>query len=179
MRIVILGWGSLIWDPRDLPREGTWQLNGPLLPIEFSRVSNDGRLTLAIDEKHGETVSSRYVLSPRTDVEDATNDLRLREGTTARNIGFVLSADDSFRCRAESVKDLIRNWGRQSGFDAVVWTDLAPNFEEETGKAFSIDAAESYLRQMPKSAADRAKKYIANAPPEVNTPLRRRLIEAH
>jgi hypothetical protein len=42
--------GSLLWDPADLQTAAKFVANGPLLPIEFSRISADGRLTLAIDE---------------------------------------------------------------------------------------------------------------------------------
>jgi hypothetical protein len=42
MRIAILGWGSLIWDPRDLPISGPWQCGGSVIPIEFSRISENG-----------------------------------------------------------------------------------------------------------------------------------------
>jgi hypothetical protein len=49
MNIAILGWGSLVWDQRVLPTESEWNSEGPRLPIEFSRVSQDGRLTLVID----------------------------------------------------------------------------------------------------------------------------------
>src|SRR6185312_7302266 len=89
MKIVILGWGSLIWDPRELPREGTWIQQGPLLPIEFSRISSDARLTLVIDTSHGEKLPTRYVGSPRADISDAIADLRNREGTATKHIGFV------------------------------------------------------------------------------------------
>lgn len=61
MNITILGWGSLIWDQRDLPISGDWQLGGPALPIEFSRISRDGRLTLVIDECNGVAVSTSYL----------------------------------------------------------------------------------------------------------------------
>ena len=47
-RIACIGWGSLIWDPRSLPIEGMWSTDGPDLPIEFTRESSDGRMTLAI-----------------------------------------------------------------------------------------------------------------------------------
>jgi hypothetical protein len=67
-RIAILGWGSLIWEPRELETIGGWQMGGPVLPIEFSRVSNDGRLTLVVDEKNGVDVPTRYILSSRTDM---------------------------------------------------------------------------------------------------------------
>lgn len=86
MKIVILGWGSLIWDPRGLPREGIWQIGGPKLPIEFSRISKDCRLTLVIDVENKKYVSTRYVLSPRVDIDDVIKDLALREreGLTKR-----------------------------------------------------------------------------------------------
>jgi hypothetical protein len=59
LKIVILGWVSLIWDPRGLPREGPWQEGGPIFPIEFSRVSNDCRLTLVIDPVDGSPLRAR------------------------------------------------------------------------------------------------------------------------
>ena len=48
--IACLGWGSLIWDPKGLPVDGGWYTDGPQLPVEFTRVSRDGRLTLVITE---------------------------------------------------------------------------------------------------------------------------------
>ena len=47
-KIACLGWGSLIWDPRDLLNDGQWCSNSPFLPIEYTRQSADGRLTLVI-----------------------------------------------------------------------------------------------------------------------------------
>jgi hypothetical protein len=45
--IVCLGWGSLIWNPKDLPVED-WHGDGPALPVEFARISRGGRLTLVV-----------------------------------------------------------------------------------------------------------------------------------
>ncbi len=42
MKIAILGWGSLIREPRGLPIDGEWQKDGPVLWIEFSRISQRG-----------------------------------------------------------------------------------------------------------------------------------------
>lgn len=71
MKIAILGWGSLIWDKRTLRLAGDWQTGGPVLPIEFSRVSGDGRLTLVIDPLHGVPVTTRFAPSAFTNLNDA------------------------------------------------------------------------------------------------------------
>lgn len=175
MRIAILGWGSLIWDPRQLPREGVWQEAGPVLPLEFSRVSSDCRLTLVIDREHGDPCETRFVLSPRVDIDDAIEDLRHREGTRKSLIGFVdLSHDARHGRDAQSIVD-IAAWAQANEFDGVVWTDLNHNFETEIGSAFTVPRAIAYLESLPRTARLRAMKYIADAPEKVSTPLRRAL----
>ena len=49
MKIAILAWGSLLRS--ETMKIGKWQIDGPFLPLELSRISNDGRLTLVIDSK--------------------------------------------------------------------------------------------------------------------------------
>jgi hypothetical protein len=75
MRIAILGWGSLINEPRDLPITGEWQKDGPMLWIEFSRISKRGAragcLTLVIDERSDEEIRTLYIVSARTDLLQA------------------------------------------------------------------------------------------------------------
>ena len=178
MRIGILGWGSLIWDPRELPREGVWQEQGPTLPIEFSRVSRDGRLTLVIDPEHGQVAPTLFVLSPRADLDDAIADLRAREGTNSDNIGFLNLERNSHHSRVPQIVPNLRTWTREHNFGGLVWTDLAPNFQSEFGRAFAIDFAEQYLRGLPQGVAGQARRYIVNAPAVIETPLRRRLRES-
>jgi|GEM_PF-171625 len=179
LKIVILGWGSLIWDPRGLPREGQWQEGGPIFPIEFSRVSNDCRLTLVIDPVNGAQVMTRYIQSPRADLDDAIADLKEREGTGSKQIGFVNLRTGRNRCIVHlPLVPVIQQWSAKHGVDGVVWTDLRSNFDDETGNPFTVERARDYLLGLPKSAADRARRYINNAPPEVDTPLRRAIQEA-
>ena len=176
MNIVFLGWGSLIWDPRDLPHYGPWKMGGPLLPIEFSRVSGDGRLTLVIDPT-GRQVPTRFALSPRADISDAVEDLRKREGTIRKHIGFIIAATDK-SSRQEfpnqvDINKILKDWCLSQQIEGCVWTALHSNFREELGVDFSPDEAVAYLERLGKSTRENALRYIRNAPTEVDTPLRR------
>ncbi|MFZ5834983.1 MAG: hypothetical protein ACOY2B_06325 [Pseudomonadota bacterium] len=53
MKITVLAWGSLVWGRRELAIADDFKSNGPRLPIEFCRVSEDGRLMMMIDEAFG------------------------------------------------------------------------------------------------------------------------------
>ena len=178
MKIAILGWGSLVWDPRDLPRESYWERPGPSLPLELSRVSRDTRLTLVIDPQNGDDCETCYALSPRSDIDDAIEDLRRREGTPNKsNIGFIDLERTRDRGRNQEPVKIIRAWAEEHRFSGVVWTDLTANFENQTGTPFSVEAAVAYLEGLPETARELALKYINNAPKEISTPLRRKLAE--
>ncbi|PCJ86073.1 MAG: hypothetical protein COA54_09540 [Thiotrichaceae bacterium] len=177
MKIAIIAWGSLVWDPRTLQIKGNWDNNGPMLNIEFSRVSKDGRLTLVIDPNNGEEVKTYFAQSKRNDLGDAIADLRDREGTIKKQIGFVdvNSGNDS---KAEfpdqiDVFQNIRNWCQSLNFDAAVWTSLPSQFKDQTKLDFSVDNAISYLKDLPKSARENALEYIRKAPKEIVTPVRK------
>ncbi len=80
MNIAVLAWGSLVWDPRELAIDGSFMAGGPKLPLEFSRVSGDGRLTLVIDERVGVACATRVGKSKIDDLDEALTDLWKREG---------------------------------------------------------------------------------------------------
>ena len=93
MKTAVLGWGSLVWDPRELKTAGQFAPNGPLLPVEFCRISADGRLTLAIDETFGAVCTIYSAPSALEALDAAIENLRLREGMpNARTVGFVETA---------------------------------------------------------------------------------------
>lgn len=181
MKIVVLAWGSLVWDPRDLKTAAEFVANGPLLPVEFCRVSKDGRLTLAIDERFGDVCTSYSAPSALGDLDAAIENLRLREETSARNVGFVEPASDrqsdAARERHPQVVATIAAWTESSGYDAAVWTALASNFDEwgKGGEPFSVTAAIRYLETLKgqdAAAFARALDYIQKAPAEIQTPVR-------
>ncbi len=181
MKIAVLGWGSLVWDQRELPIKGIWEEDGPLLPLEFSRVSKDGRLTLVIDPVNGKSTKTCYALSSRSDLADAVADLRNREGTEAKRIGYlnIIDRTNSLVTYQDQVDvfEKIKEWAVSSNFDAVVWTALHSQFKNETGKNYSVEYAIEYIKSLPKSAKKIAIEYIEKAPSCVETPFRKRATE--
>jgi len=182
MKIAILGWGSLIWDRRNLRLAGDWQTGGPVLPIEFSRVSGDGRLTLVIDPLHGVPVGTRFALSAFTNLNDAIANLRERENTVADKIGFVnLVANterDYSRRQHPAACDAIKGWAQANDWQAVIWTALISNFASDGRPPFSTPAAVAYVNDLTGETKTRALEYLQRAPEEVDTPIRRQLLVA-
>lgn len=186
MRIAIIAWGSLIWDRRDFPIDGDWQQGGPVVAIEFSRISTRGEragcLTLVIDEQNGVNVTTRFALSPRTNLDDAIADLRAREGTMSDRIGYVNLSRNTERDFAlqqhPRACNAIRAWAHRHSFDAVVWTALPSNFQETAQRPFTVEAALQHLRGLVEPARTFALEYIRRAPDEVITPVREAVIQA-
>ena len=171
MKIAILAWGSLVQRPGTLKLATDWRLGGPTLPVEFSRRSMDGRLTLVIDPAHGRSIPTQFACSGLTTLDSAIEDLRQREKTVTKHIGFARIDGTAHRPLNE-----ITRWLAASDFDAVIWTALPSNFRECVGSPFSIERAVAYLLGLPADTQKVAFEYFRIAPPHVMTPLRERLI---
>lgn len=173
-KIAILGWGSLIWDERpefDKHHE-EWLPDGPVLKLEFSRISGTrkGALTLVIDGGNGSACVSAYAISTRKNPDDAIADLRCREGTVMRRMGFYFR-DGSRTCEPD-VPDTIAPWAAEKGFDVVLWTGLPGNFKRETGKDFTVPNAITHLQSLESEGKAMAAAYVWRAPDFVKTELR-------
>ena len=185
MCIVILGWGSLINEPRGLPIVGEWQNDGPMLWVEFSRISKRGVragcLTLVIDERNGEEIPTFYVVSARTDLAQAITDLQAREGTSPDDIGFCEVATGRFAPNALNRHpkscERIHAWAQGKGFSAVIWTALPRRFQDVIGIPFSPIAALRYVNGLPAQTKENALRYIHTAPEQTMTQFRRLLLE--
>lgn len=177
MRIAILAWGSLVWDKEHEAAEafdeqhGSWSDDGPMLMIELSRiskVSRPGVMTYVID-KDGSACRVKWALSERMTCSESIDDLKKREKATSKgSIGFK-NLKTNERCgRDESSLKVIENWARAKEIDAAIWTDLRPNFSEETGRECSTQAV---LEHVKKSADARRKtiEYVIRAP--IRTPI--------
>ena len=177
MKIAIFGWGSLLWEPKGLKCDKCWRKDGPELPIEFTRISKDGRLTLVIYPTV-KKVKTYWTLSTESTLEAARQNLRKREGTCLDKIGFVSLQDENGHSQfRDSVKGPIQTWAREKKVDAVIWTDLESRFQNKCGEDFSEEAAIKYLKCLTGGKKEKAKKYVLCAPEQTDTSLRRRIIE--
>lgn len=167
-----MGWGSLVWDPRELPIRREWFKDGPFVPVEFTRQSADGRTTLVIDPGAVPVrVLSAHMLS--VDMLSASEALRVREGVPTRGWEAKIGSWE----RGNSARDRIpglANWASAHDVDAVVWTALKPKFGG-TERSPPIDEVVDYLRGLCGPVRDHAKKYIERAPRQVDTEYRRQI----
>jgi hypothetical protein len=177
MKISIFGWGSIVWNPRELSIIAGFEPIGPRLPIEFCHISRDGRLTLVIDDSLGVPCITYSARSTFDDLDGAIENLRLRENMpTKKGVGFAV-VDCSKQSTVAIERHLyatkiITAWAQANALDAVVWTALASNFMEKTNEPFSVEVAVRYLETKTGKVLEDALTYIRNAPSEVQTPLR-------
>ena len=170
-----LGWGSLIWEPGDLPTSHEWREDGPKLPLEFARKSNDGRMTLVVCEQGTECQTLWSTLSS-TSVEEARGALAKREGLPSnKNAAFWTSSGTSGHLGA----GLVEAWANKLGFAGVVWTGLPPKspVTEKNNDHPSIEDVISYLGSLDGHSAIRAEEYIRKAPKQIATAYRNSIIE--
>ena len=172
MKIACLGWGSLVWRPEFLLIYRQWFNDGPILPIEFARQSNDGRLTLVIMPS-AKPVRSLWALMTTNDIEQAKNSLMIREGIAKENQDRLIGAVN-VSVRLEEPNELvIQNWAKLLALDWVIWTNLAPRFNGEN-KAPSPEEATEYLRGLDTKRRGIAEEYIRRTPRQIDTEYRRR-----
>jgi len=179
MRIAILGWGSLIWKLGGLPIASEWKTGAPVLSLEFSRVSDNRKLTIVLDPKAGTFCPTRFAFSDRSNLAEAIEDLCKREQTVQEHIGFVdlqrnLSSSQSYPDQV-NVDAIVRQWCHDHQIEAAIWTALKPNFLQKVGVPFSVEAAIAYLEQLPPSIRTGAIDYFRQTPAEIDTPLRQRV----
>jgi hypothetical protein len=185
MKIAVLGWGSLLWDPKTLEIDGAFAPGGPSLPIEFCRISANQRLTLVIDENFGTLCDTYVATSAFAELPEAIDNLRIREGMNrAEDVGFVDLRTGARSERAMErhghVVETIADWTAAAGYDAAIWTALESGFESQAREPFSVNAAVRFLETLEQHDAEafaRALEYIRRAPEATKTPLRDRVAE--
>lgn len=176
MKIAILGWGSLLWQPKDLQfdKEIGWSENGPMLPIEFARISKDGRLTLVIT-KDVKEVKTYFAISNYETVEEAVLNLAVREGCGREQIGSYDKSKDTFSKKVFFDKNILE-WIKNTDIDVVIWTNLGEkwDFKNDDGEVIKIVPNErvDYLKKLKNHKRALAEEYIRRAPTQIETHYR-------
>lgn len=180
--IACIGWGSLIWDPRDLPCQGVWHSDGPLLPIEFARESGGAtkddpgdKITLVICP-NVPRVRTFWNLLDVPDMRTARQRLATREFAGAKakwteaNTGFWDRESDK---QHGLEADTMAAWASGLGLAGVVWTNLNFGFKASRNVMPDGAAVVAFLRDLDADKQSAAEGYVRQAPAQIDTPYRR------
>lgn len=166
MKIACIGWGSLIWNPRRLLVQKKWFDDGPLLKIEFTRISSDDRVTLIIDDM-SKPVRTLWTLMTTESLDEAKKSLKDREGTSIENIHCITSKNKP----VTDVQKIIKKWLSEKKLDAAIWTGLSYN-----GDRPDIDKIVDHLdKKIDRKTQIVAEEYIRKAPKQIDTEYRKRI----
>jgi hypothetical protein len=183
MKIAVLAWSLLTAD-------SAWQPDGPLLPIEFAKVSPQGGLIPVLCcETWVLNVRTMWITSTLDDFKQACLDLARREDVAETQVGYVkLNADGAHEERLDSldgalrdqVLTRIRQWREANKIDVVIWRDDGVHFwrQGEPGYQQALDIGQAkrdaltYLKGLQGKQADAAKKCIRQVPIQVWTAIR-------
>jgi hypothetical protein len=175
MTIVCLGWGSLVWNPDSLDLASEWSTDGPAIPVEFARQSDNGRITLVIAEG-APAVAVLWAKLAASDIEEARGQLARREGISARNVSKGVgywTRDGRSACTEAGA---IGQWAEVRGYDGVVWTSLQPRFAGVYRVPSEAEVV-GYLTSLIGHVRAEAEIYCRRAPAQIRTPYRA-IIEA-
>jgi hypothetical protein len=171
MTIACLGWGSLIWDPRDLPLGSAWREDGPQLPVEFARQSRDGRITLVIvdDCPPSPVLWAELRVKNLTEAVDA---LAMRENVEPNAARTAIGRWPANSGQAYPHCDAIADWAKRRTLSGVVWTALKPGLSTRRGTMPPLADIIRHLQGLKGQPREIAALYVCNAPPQIRTPFR-------
>lgn len=172
MRIAVLGWGSLIWNPGQMSLASDWEADGPLLPIEFARESSDGRITLVLVEGVKQSPALWAYLGSET-LDNAKSQLARREGISEANIKYSIGYWESSTGNSHGVcTQEISKWASEKGLDGVVWTNLKYGFKSSRDKIPELDEIIEHFQTLTQAARNVAEEYVRKTPIQVRTGFR-------
>lgn len=168
----VLGWGSLVWDPRTLPIQRTWFSDGPFIQVELLRKSANGRITFVLDGS-ALPVRSLWAVMDTTDEQKAIEGLRDREGIFKSNvkehIGVWNKGDPTPACMLD-----LASWAEARSVTRVIWTKLPRKYNDLEEPA-SAEQISTYLAALTGRLREDAERYIRCAPGQIDTAYRRRI----
>lgn len=162
----------MIWDPRSLPIESQWFKDGPLVPVEFTRQSSDGRMTLVI-EPTATSVQVLWSVMRPSEIQKAREALRNREGIPGNNWISQIGSWQRGEAMPQLMPDL-SDWTKEHALDAAVWTALGARFNGQVVTP-KVDQVIKYLKSLTGEVRDIAEQYVRRTPRQIDTDYRRRI----
>lgn len=178
MNIVCLAWGSLVWNPDDLPIQRQWFSDGPFVPVEFTRQSDNGRVTLVLDERT-EPVRVLWARMISPSVEEAKAALKERERITATDWQALIGCWINGGAAPRTIPSLPM-WAQARGVDAAIWTALKPRYKKEGETRYAnerppLEWVLNYLRALTGPRRNLAERYVRRTPRQIDTEYRRHI----
>lgn len=173
--IVYLAWGSLVWEPGDLPLTHDWRDDGPGVRVEFVRQSSNRRLTLVLTPE-ADPLPSLWARFSGEDLAAAREHLGLREKIPRKNREIHIGSWIPGTSEPECILGL-EAWAREHGVTAVVWTALPPKFFDREAPVASLEEALAYLAGLSGETRALAEEYVRRAPVQIATAYRKRFQE--
>ena len=174
MKIACIAWGSLIWNPGPLKLASDWRPDGPLLPLEFVRDSDDSDELAIVLHEPAPLQPSWWALLDTDDIEAAREMLRQREKIRPQYPECVGSIPHPHA----PVDTRIAAWLAQMAdhVDAAVWTALPPKFAGVSKRSPSAHEAVAFLDGLTGEQRTNAENYVRQIPKDIRT-LYRALFE--
>jgi hypothetical protein len=170
--IACIGWGSLIWDRRNLDVDGEWRANGPMLPVEFARQSDNGLITLIV--LHGVVpVPTLWSVFNTRDLPKARESLRQRERIPRTRAGDLIAHWRRGENPIAEPAATISAWAAGKNLEAAVWTNLPPKFDGIDGRVPTEHEIVAYLQALEGNTWAAAEEYVRRAPRQIATVYRR------
>jgi hypothetical protein len=174
-RIAVIGFGSLIWRIRSrsgkLKLRSMWHKDGPFLPVEYARKSENGRLTLVIVP--GVTPQrTLWAYSAFDNLDDAKENLRKREGKNVES-QYISKWGRGVGLDNDSTAQTIAKWAAGKELLGVVWTALPPKDKFGRNNKMTAEEALEYLSSLKDYKRKVAKEYVTKAPSQIDTKIRR------
>ncbi|WP_036167486.1 hypothetical protein [Massilia sp. 9096] len=172
MKIACIAWGSLIWNPGPLKLASAWRPDGPPMPLEFVRDSDDSDELALVMHPPAPLVPSYWALLDTDDIDEAREMLRQREKIRPEYPQWVGSLPNPHGLEQERVAA----WMRTKELDGAVWTSITAKFAGVGERSPSPHEAVAFLDSLSGQQRENAEKYIRQIPPEIRT-LYRTLFE--
>ena len=165
MNIACIAWGSLIWKPGALKLASGWMPDGPLLPLEFVRDSDDSEELALVLHEPAPPVPTYWARLDAADLDCAREMLREREKVRPDYPEGIGSIPNPYG----PVDEGIAAWMHSHELDAVVWTALPAKFAGVSERAPSAHEAVAFLAGLEGETRAKAEEYVRRIPPEIQT----------